>query len=321
MGYRIETIIDDAEWDAFVRSSPQGSPFVESRYLSALGLDCDRVAVSSATGARLAVAAVPLDDSRPHQGAYPFCPYQGVLLSSSVSSLPPHKRHAATLGIVQTLIEALCARHRRFSLALSPAFEDLRPFLWHNYHQSDAPRFSVTPRYTAVLDLRGFHPDAFFASIRASRRQEFRKSAACIAESDDVAGFSAIYRLTFERQGISVPERQVTMLAQLADRAIKRGFGWLSAARLPDGRVASMALFINGRRHAYYLAAANHPDMRHSGSSTHLLIDNIAQAARRGCESFDFVGVNSPNRGDFKLSFNPALVPYAELSLAGADRE
>ena len=24
----------------------------------------------------------------------------------------------------------------------------------------------------------------------------------------------------------------------------------------------------------------------------------------------DFVGVNSPNRGDFKISFNPELKPY-----------
>lgn len=321
MGYRIEAINDDTGWDAFVRSSAQASPFVESRYLSALGLDCDRLAVTSAAGVTLAVAAVPLDNGQPHQGAFPFCPYQGVLLSSAVSALPPHKRHATTLGVMESLIDGLCARHTRFSLALSPAFEDLRPFLWHNYHQPAAPRFHVSTRYTALLDLRSFDPAAFLTSIRASRRQERRKSAASIVESDDVAALLAIYRLTFERQGIAVPERQVAMLARLAASAIDQGFGWLSAARLPDGQVASMALFINDDRRAYYLAAANHPELRHTGASTHLLIDNIAEAARRGCESFDFVGVNSPNRGDFKLSFNPALVPYAELTLAGADHQ
>jgi hypothetical protein len=34
----------------------------------------------------------------------------------------------------------------------------------------------------------------------------------------------------------------------------------------------------------------------------------------------DFVGVNSPQRGDFKLSFNPELVPYFEVHLDGSTK-
>jgi hypothetical protein len=32
-------------------------------------------------------------------------------------------------------------------------------------------------------------------------------------------------------------------------------------------------------------------------------------------QRFDFVGVNSPQRGDFKLSFNAELAPYQEVHL------
>jgi len=44
-------------------------------------------------------------------------------------------------------------------------------------------------------------------------------------------------------------------------------------------------------------------------------LDNIALSAQKGLQRFDFVGVNSPQRGDFKLSFNAELVPYQEVHL------
>ena len=37
-------------------------------------------------------------------------------------------------------------------------------------------------------------------------------------------------------------------------------------------------------------------------------------AAAQGLAELDFVGVNSPARGDFKLSFDPALTGYFEIA-------
>ena len=55
--------------------------------------------------------------------------------------------------------------------------------------------------------------------------------------------------------------------------------------------------------------------MRESKASSKLLLDNMALSAHQGIKRFDFVGVNSPQRGDFKLSFNAELVPYQEVHL------
>jgi hypothetical protein len=46
------------------------------------------------------------------------------------------------------------------------------------------------------------------------------------------------------------------------------------------------------------------------------MFDNLEHARLRGLAEVDFVGVNSPNRGDFKLSFNPDLRPYFDLDWA-----
>jgi lipid II:glycine glycyltransferase (peptidoglycan interpeptide bridge formation enzyme) len=63
------------------------------------------------------------------------------------------------------------------------------------------------------------------------------------------------------------------------------------------------------------LFGANDPAMREANASSKLLLDNIALSAQKGLQIFDFVGVNSPQRGDFKLSFNAELVPYQEVHL------
>jgi lipid II:glycine glycyltransferase (peptidoglycan interpeptide bridge formation enzyme) len=76
-----------------------------------------------------------------------------------------------------------------------------------------------------------------------------------------------------------------------------------------------MAFFISDARCSYYLFGANDPAMRETNASSKLLLDNIALSAHKGLKIFDFVGVNSPLRGDFKMSFNAELVPYQEVHL------
>jgi lipid II:glycine glycyltransferase (peptidoglycan interpeptide bridge formation enzyme) len=80
-----------------------------------------------------------------------------------------------------------------------------------------------------------------------------------------------------------------------------------------------MAFFVTDSKCAYYLFGANDPELREANASSKLLIDNIVIFADQGLEKFDFVGVNSPQRGDFKLSFNAELIPYQEVHFISHD--
>jgi len=64
----------------------------------------------------------------------------------------------------------------------------------------------------------------------------------------------------------------------------------------------------------YYLFGANDPTYRASGSSSYLLLENIHRCKEKRLKLIDFVGVNSPNRADFKVSFNADVVPYFIVS-------
>ena len=309
---------DDAEWDALVRASAQGTVFSQSGFLRSLGCSFKRYVVRS-QNKPLALCAAPEDAGGTKLTGFAFTPYLGILFLHDAAS-PVRQRVLDEFRLSEFFIEALTARYRDIAMALSWHFGDLRPFLWHHYHEAEAPHFTTIPRYTALLDLATVDAETFPARVRACRRQELRKAAPyAIREESEVDTFLRLYELTFARQDIALAPETLALVRSITCAALEQGYGRLSSCSTPDG-VASMNLFLYDQRRAYYLFAASDPAFRNTGAATRLMFDNIYHAKQRGTAEFDFVGANSPNRGDFKLSFGAELKLYFELRYAGAAR-
>ena len=92
-----------------------------------------------------------------------------------------------------------------------------------------------------------------------------------------------------------------------ASAALKHNFGELIMAFDEQGTPLSGGLFLNDDRCCYYAFGASDPDFRPIGAGTLVVLEAIQRAWKRGLSQFDFCGVNSPKRGDFKASFNAAL--------------
>lgn len=309
-----ETSDDDA-WDALVDASAQGTVFSKSAFLQSLGARFRRYTVTSGNSA-IALLSV-IEDEVGNVVRFPFTPYQGILFAddpraSTRQNLQSHFR------VTEFLIEELTRRYRNIAMGLSWHFEDLRPFLWHNYGQPGAGRFTAEPRYTAVLDLRAMDIETYPGQVRQCRRQELRKASGYAVNGQaSLNDFLRLYANTFARQGIDLDNATLALAESIAGRALTGGYGRLSSCETPAG-IASMNLFLYDSKRAYYLFAANDPEHRSSGAATRLMFESIFEAKRRGLQELDFVGVNSPDRGDFKLSFNPELKLYFELNYAMA---
>ena len=304
---------DLAAWDAWVEQSPQGTVFCKSTFLQSLNA---RFRLFTVVANTQVIALLPLlEDDAGQVVRYPFTPYQGILFLPRASN-SPHRRVVDEFRITEFLIGELTTRYQRIDLALSWQFADLRAFLWHNHGVADAPHFVAQPRYTALLDLRSLDASSYPQAVRACRRQELRKAASLqVSEHTDLDAFSVLYASTFSRQGIEVDAQRLQLVRSIATSAIRYGYGRLSACTSEDG-VGAMNLFVYDRKRAYYLFAANDPALRNTGASTRLMFDSILEAKQRGLDELDFVGVNSPARGDFKLSFNARLQLYFELGYA-----
>lgn len=312
--YVLGVCTDVFAWDALVSESPQGHVFSRHDYLQSLGAPYKCYVVTTPQGEILAGAAIMEEGACMARAPYAFTPHQGILFAQCVSDLAHQKRLTTEFRITEFLMKALLTEYNNFSMSLSPFFKDLRPFLWHNYGQQHQPQFEVRQRYTAHVSLSDFDLGRYLASVRSVRRQEFKKTSATVQQSEDLNLFLDLYAKTFDRQGIAVDAQTISWVRSICSMALDKGYGHLSYAHV-DGRAASMAFFVKDLGCAYYLFGANDPEMRDANASSRLLIDNMASFAGQGIKRFDFVGVNSPQRGDFKLSFSAELVPYQEVHL------
>ena len=312
--YVLQTCKDMMAWDALVDASPQGHIFSKSAFLHSLGAPFTCYEVTTPQGEVLAGSVILEDSKRMARAPFAFTPHQGILFAHSVAQQVSQKRLTTEYRITEFLISALLDVYPNFSIALSPFFKDLRPFLWHNHGQVGQPTFEVKHRYTGHVNFHNFVLSEFLTTVRTVRRQEYKKSQVQIQASTDLPLFLSLYQQTFERQGLAIDLQTLALVQRICAQAMAQGYGYLSAANLADG-TASMAFFVTDLSCTYYLFGANDPAMRDSNASSKLLLDNMALSAQQGLQRFDFVGVNSPQRGDFKLSFNAELVPYQEVHL------
>jgi len=313
MDFSLTECEDKQKWDCFVAASPQGSVFCHTPFLDALGEEYDLLLVEE--GGRPRLGAVVLKrDGQPIRAPYPFSLYLGIMLDDAVRGMPQHRRVEWGLKAIGFLLAELEQQYNCISFCLHYAIEDLRGIQWFHYHEPQRGQFTIELRYTGLLDLSAITDfNAYLSSIRKVRRHEYRHAQSVglfATESSDVDLLDRLHKLTFARQGIVRSPEEERLVRSISSAALTMGFGQLLIAQDPRGEIASASLFLHDNSCGYYLFGANAPEHRATGSGTYLLLENIRRCIDRRLARVDFVGINSPSRGDFKTSFNAVPTPY-----------
>ena len=317
MSLNIVQCTDTIKWDEFVKSSLQGSVFCRAAFLDALGVDYDLWLLEDKGQAQLGTVILRKGDEilpAPHG----FTMYQGPMFSGQVNALPLHSRTSLVLKLLETLLSNLSEHYYRLSFCLHYSHFDLRGIQWFNYHEPQKGLFNFVLRYTGLIDLQQFDDlESFLPNIRTTRRYEYRKAlrdGMTIESSSDIDTLEYLHGLTFERTGLIQTEELAGKLRSITRNALNEKFGEYLLCRNPSGEIVSATLFLFDEHCAYYLVGANHPAHRNSNGGTLLMVENIIAAKKRGLKWVDTVGINSPQRGDFKTSFNAAAIPYYEAT-------
>ncbi len=304
---------DKTVWDALVSRSPQGSVFCRSGFLDALGAPHDTWLLQA--DGRILAGAVLLKDEQGNVGAapHPLSMYHGVLLEAGLATAQPHRRYKEGLEITAILLQELEKHYSRLSFCLHPCFDDLRAFSWFHYHQREQGMFNIGLNYTGIIDLGILDFETYLATIRSCKRREYRlalKNGLTAEISDDLVVLEKLYRMTFERQGTTKSSEELRLVRAIAQASLAQGFGKILLVRLPGGEVASATLFLHDEHAGYYLIGANHPDYRNTYSGVFAFVESCRRCHEQGLKQIDVIGINSPNRGDFKTSFNAVPKPY-----------
>jgi hypothetical protein len=313
----LNSVVDKKTWNQFVTTSPQGTIFCNTFFLDALGVEYELLFVKK--DHFLCLGAVILKhDGQPLCAPYPFTMYQGILYDGISNDLPLHSKTKWKQEMTEFFLSEMETKYNNFSFSLHYTVDDLRTFQWFHYHEPQLGLFKINLRYTGLLDISNLMEfDKYLLTIRMLRRREWRRATSLgltIEASKDLGTLDQLHQLTFERQGMVRSATEKSLLLEISKAALTQGFGELLLCRDVNKKVISASLFLYDHSSAYYLIGANDPKYRNTGSGTFLMLEQICRCMKNGIKRIDFLGINSPNRGDYKTSFNARPVPYFELT-------
>ena len=79
------------------------------------------------------------------------------------------------------------------------------------------------------------------------------------------------------------------------------------------GEPVAASLFLLDEIRGYYLIGATNPKFRNYGVGSLVMFEQIKSCLDDGLKEVDFIGINSPQRGDFKTSFNAQSELYFNI--------
>ena len=297
------------EWDGFVKNSPQGSLFSSIMWLEMYGEPYKIFA--SFKGKEMVGGAAIIEDGT-GKNTSPlvyFTPYQGILYRDN-GSMNISDRISLEKNIAVCLIEELEKIYRNISLYNHWNFKDARAFYWHCYGRV-GDEYVVTLRYTSVIDISDI--EKAFNCMDDDTRYEIRKAEKNlikVVQEDDFVSFDRLHDVTFKRQGIERPEHEEKLVKKIYEALKKDGRCKIYFAKTKEGVISASAMIIWDNKRAYYMFGATDPETRNNGATSLLLWTIFKELCAQGFKEIDLVGVNSPNRGRFKMGFGGALIPY-----------
>jgi len=309
MGLSFEQI-SSYEWAEFQKLSPQCSVFSSVDFLESLGSSITYFLLRKGSEK---IAGFPALHSNSEIEVPPFSVDAGIHYAA-FKDLKENSRNELRHEINELFAAELFSRFEKISFNNHHSVIDLRAFDWLNYStKSQVGGYEVRVRYTSHLQIRDGNEHLGYSQLRRRDLKNSLAAGAVVEPSDAISELDRLHSLTFERQGITRSEKEVQSLANIASRMLANGVGKLYLCQIA-GQVVSATFWLVGNGIAHYLFGANDPEYRKTGSGTFCMDAAIMDLFKKnGIRTFDFVGINSPNRGAFKLSFGGEVVPYMQV--------
>ena len=320
--FRLEEVNDYEEWNDFVDESPQGTIFSYTNYLS-LAVDYWRIYWIK-KGDQIKAGIVLLTDTTGTKVVIDDLVIHNGLMFPNEGDQKVVKARLERFKITEFVIEWLTQNYQQINLSLAPQFEDIRPFLWYNYHSNNLnDKFRVDLCYTSYLNISSLreHQEELqtdlFKNLETLRKRNIREAreiqAMTIAEGDGEL-FTHYYAAMMSYKGVPQDKVKQDKLTRMINGLLLQNKVAVYKTFNPEKELIYISVFAWDHKRSYYLfgtSTENNND-RYKGSIA--FWDVFIDLAKKGINIVDLEGVNSPQRGWFKLSFGGSLVPYFELN-------
>ena len=304
-------------WDALVADSPQSTVFNSRKFLSSIGNIINYWGVFNGEKLLSALSIQTDSEGSVQAPTVGFNLYSGVLFSSEVTNLPYPSKTRRELSIIEILLVGLTGFYPNIWLSLHPSFYDVRALQWFNYHEPEKGQFNIDFRYTSVLELKEYDSrDQLVSTFAKGRKSDYKKAiknGITISTSKDISLLIELNKKTFSLQDVDHSYLD-SILLPVCKSAIDMGYGELIVAFTNKGIPTSAAFFVWDNTTSYYLFGASDPAYRSNGATSLVMTECIWRSKKLEHQYVDFVGINSPQRGEFKGSFGGSPTLHFDAS-------
>jgi hypothetical protein len=318
--YNISEVGDFKKWDKLVNKSPQGTAFSLYKYLSSSGTFFKLFEIYKGSHLKAGLC-IALSEDQTSCKRDELVIYNGILFKVDKFQKQTKARFEM-FCITEFIINYLIENYKNIELALSPYFQDIRPFLWYNYHSSrNRDKFKVDVRYTSHINIdelalkKQDEDYSIFERMETIRQRNIREAKKRqdirVVEGKEIDSFLNFYVSLMESQKQNVSQAKFQRMYSLIDNLLNKNVAIMTLLKNDKDEILYTTVFCMDQKRAYYLFGAGNPliDERFKGTITFWETFKIL-AQKYGVTEIDFEGVNSPNRGWFKLSFGGKLLPY-----------
>jgi len=324
MKFTFEKVTDKKMWNSFVESSPQGTIFSNTDYLESSQANYQLYFVYRGEDIRAGVALclsndgkdIILDD---------FVIYNGIMFHFD----PEQKETSAKLErqtITEYIIEKLTKLYKNIEISLAPQFEDLRPFLWHNYgSRKQDETFKLNLRYTSYLNIAEFRSNKNIfkmqlfkemGRLRRRRIKEAIKNEAIVTEKGNLDYLINFYEHTLEKENVKISTKKINRIKLLHSKLNELDLGKTFFVIEKDNFVSYVISVCYDNKRSYALFASGNPesDLRYPGTFAYWNAAKYLSISKQ-IDILDLEGLNSPRRSWFKIGLGGSINNYFEVSL------
>jgi hypothetical protein len=318
--YKLVKEENQSKWNDFIKTSKYSTIYQYLAFLDAVSANVCCYFVYKASELRAAIAVIESEDGFDLVNN-DLVIHNGVVFGNPMN----HQNHAQVISEHYNIIDFLAKKfyqiYRNINITLSPEITDIRPFQWVNYGES-LPKYNINIRYTSIIDIEHIgeskilEENSVYSKLLKVRRQSIRYSIrdkVNTLEEFNIDSFCNLYKSTMQRQNKS--EKNIIQIRKLILSLYHNNLLRMFISRNLAGEIGSIACFAIDHNRAHYLFGANNPDMRDKHTGSAVLWSGFLALSEAGVKEVDLEGVNSPNRGWFKLSFGGNLVPYFNVTL------
>lgn len=313
--YEVDIVTENEtdEWGAFVRATPEYTPFASGAWRriasEVLGKEwrlfgCRKNGNMVAGCGGFAARKLGMDLLLPPL----LTGYSGFFVAR-----PDMTRRCAVIDEVHRAAAALEEGVRKACavawLVHHPALSDLRPFAWNGWE--------TIPRYTFRMEIGA--PDEALDGFRHNLRKQIKKAekeGVVVKRTESIEAVVPMWAASYGRHDEPPPLPPETLAAwfrKLAAEGIARAY----VAEGEDGAVHAFRVVVLGDGTAYDWVAGSDPALVSRGATPYLVWRILADL-REGFASFDMMGANTPTIAAFKAGFGGELVPYMETRWYGS---